>query len=1190
MKLYISDSAFFINAQRRLRPLLCMLVLLMSTILATAQQQNSFALAIPGQNLSFLNVNRTLISGSGLTAGSVWRYDNLITTNGITIYGLLRIKEISSGTTLAVLDDETAGTGLPGRFQPRITTTNNTTGGTVLFELEFYEVTTNNRAYISEYYFTAVDIDGSEVVEIGGYSTYQIDATSGLTITQQPSGRTRFGGITTDLNNITFENTAAFVAQYKFPYTKVTFALGKSNAGTSRQFSIQFGTAGGTFSNPTTVRNPVKLMYINKKADTDNFVAGTTRKYTVEIDNIGATSENVTLTDPLPAGLTYVPNTTSISVPAITVNESVADNFNSVSYARNNGTAWWKNDWTEIGETSDASAGQISINNNALRFATLSNGRGIERSVDLSKASAAILSFAYTQSSTVSGILDVQISPNGSSYISVGTISGNTSGNFSANIPIQYFTNDTRIRLVNSSGSNWGNKTTTVDNLVLQYTLSQPSQNKTNALSGGSLVNGAPPNLIVSGDNITLLPGAKATVTFDVTVNCNAQGTITNTATASTPGLYEDTISAFHTAYVNPVNVTGGSRCDTGTVTLTASGAQGNQEYRWYTASTGGSPVGTDPSFTTPNLSSTTTYYVSFYNPTTGCETGRTSVVATVSSSSITGTGSISSTTNTAMTFGDSQSSVNFNITGISGATGYTWTVPAGATIIAGQGTSSILVNFNNAVAAGIRSVCATPINACVTGLQVCQNITITDTVNNEISGTVYNDPDGSSGSGKVDGTPISQIAGRQLYAVLTLNSGPFTAISSVTIAPDGTYKFSYLPNTTTNAYRIFIKTMPYGDGVAVPTSSDLPQGATFNGAIDNNATNSLPGGSTTNGYLNVTAGNNTNNTNVNFGIKVDNPVTVVDTATTLEDTSVTFNIITNDSAGSGTLSGNAVDLDPSTSTRETTYTTVNGTWTVDNNGLVTFTPVPDFFGTDSISYTVANSSGYLSNHTSITVTVTPVNDAPSFTKGADQTHTQSSAATSYSVPGWATNISKGPANESTQNVSFIVTNTNNALFTVQPTVLPNGDLQYTVAPNASGTATISVRIQDDGGTANGGVNTSPIQTFTITINSSRCYKPAVTNGGITRPTQHGVTALARAGTNNGNWPMVRQSAWTAIESKERGFVVNRVPTTTALSGITAVIGMMVYDNQAQCLKIYAIKEGETSAAWHCFVTPACPD
>ncbi|WP_084403437.1 beta strand repeat-containing protein [Epilithonimonas caeni] len=1361
-------SAFKKNAVQKLLLFLFSFVIMPCCISLSAQQQNSFVLAVPGQNLNFLNANRTLITNmgnNGLSAGSVWRYDNLITTNGITIYGILTIKEINgTGTTLTMLDDETAGTGLPGRFQPRITTP--ATGGNILFELEFYEVTTNNRAYISEYYFTAADIDGSEFVEIGGYSTYQIDATSGLTITQQSTGRTRFGGITTELDGINFENTAAFIAQYKFPYTKVTFALGKSNAGTSRQFSLQFGTAGGTFTNPTTVRNPVKLMYITKKADTDNFVGGTTRKYTVVLDNIGATAENVTLTDPLPAGLTYVPNTTTISVPAVSEAESVADNFNSVSYARNNGIAWWKNEWTEIGEATDPAAGQITITSNALRFVTLPNGRGIERTVNLLRATNATLSFAYTQSAT-NGTLDVQVSSNGSTYVSIGSISGNTSGTFTGTIGAAYLTADTRIRLVNSSGGTWGTKTTTVDDLTVQYTLSLATQNKTNAASGGTLLNGVPSNVIVSGDNITLLPGAKATITFDVNVNCNAQGTITNTATAAAPGLYEDSISASHTGYVDPVNVTGSSRCDAGTEILTASGAQGNQQYRWYAASSGGTPLATGASFTTPSISSTTTYYVSFYSPDTGCESGRTPVTAVVSSAgAITGTGVISTTTgangttgdtgtvaapntaannnasgttawtnltnitssnnaNTSATniaanggtsqyleipfptisiptgysansisgiavgiernanntnsirdnviqllknniavgdnkantgtfwpnsdatvtyggdtdlwgttwqasdftntklriqvynnatatrtanidyvyvrvyfgaFGDDQSSVSFKISGISGATGYTWTVPNGATITSGQGSDTILVNFNNAGQSGTYNVCATPSNTCGNGTQVCRQIAITNNVNNEISGTVYNDQNGAVSPEKVDGTPISQIGGQQLYAILTQSATTGTpaanrAISSVTVDPAGTYKFSYLANTTANYYRVYIKTTPYGDGIAVPAASDLPAGAVFNGAIDNDSTNSLTGGNSNLGYLNVTAGNNTNNTNVNFGIAVSNPIGNPDVTSTLEDTAKTFNILTNDTATSGTLNGATVDLDPTTAGRQTTYTTANGTWIVDDIGNVTFTPVPDYFGNDSINYTVENSLGYKSNPTSITITVDPVNDAPSFTKGADQVNSQTSSATPYTVAGWATNISKGPANESLQSVSFIVTNNNNALFSVQPTITALGQLQYTIAGNASGTALVSVRIQDDGGTANGGVDTSAVQTFTITVNPGYCYKPAVTDAGNNIPSQHGVTALSRAGANGDNWPMVRQSAWTVLESKEKGFVINRIPTTASLANITnPIIGMMVYDVEAKCIKIYAVKSGETNPSWSCFETQACPD
>ena len=45
-----------------------------------------------------------------------------------------------------------------------------------------------------------------------------------------------------------------------------------------------------------------------------------------------------------------------------------------------------------------------------------------------------------------------------------------------------------------------------------------------------------------------------------------------------------------------------------------------------------------------------------------------------------------------------------------------------------------------------------------------------------------------------------------------------------------------------------------------------------------------------------------------------------------------------------------------------------------------------------------------------------------------------------------------------------------------------SGTLTYTPAANANGSATVTVRAQDNGGTANGGVDTSGPQTFTITV------------------------------------------------------------------------------------------------------------
>src|SRR4029077_11257476 len=46
----------------------------------------------------------------------------------------------------------------------------------------------------------------------------------------------------------------------------------------------------------------------------------------------------------------------------------------------------------------------------------------------------------------------------------------------------------------------------------------------------------------------------------------------------------------------------------------------------------------------------------------------------------------------------------------------------------------------------------------------------------------------------------------------------------------------------------------------------------------------------------------------------------------------------------------------------------------------------------------------------------------------------------------------------------------------------PSGTLTFTGAPNANGTATVTVQLHDDGGIANGGIDTSLAQTFVINV------------------------------------------------------------------------------------------------------------
>ena len=170
-----------------------------------------------------------------------------------------------------------------------------------------------------------------------------------------------------------------------------------------------------------------------------------------------------------------------------------------------------------------------------------------------------------------------------------------------------------------------------------------------------------------------------------------------------------------------------------------------------------------------------------------------------------------------------------------------------------------------------------------------------------------------------------------------------------------------------------------------------------------------------------------------------------------------------------GTLKKNGVNVTP-----QVTLLGAGESWV--------WQPAANTNGTvDALSVKASDGSLTSATPVPVQVDVTAVNDAPSFTPGGAATADANAGA--QTVAGWATNISAGPADESSQSVSFTATNDNNALFSQQPAVGSNGTLTFTSAPGVWGTADVTVRAQDNGGTANGGQNTSAAETFTITIN-----------------------------------------------------------------------------------------------------------
>lgn len=160
---------------------------------------------------------------------------------------------------------------------------------------------------------------------------------------------------------------------------------------------------------------------------------------------------------------------------------------------------------------------------------------------------------------------------------------------------------------------------------------------------------------------------------------------------------------------------------------------------------------------------------------------------------------------------------------------------------------------------------------------------------------------------------------------------------------------------------------------------------------------------------------------------------------------------------------------------------------TISANGTLTYTPAPNAFGLATVTVQLHDNGGTANGGVDtsaaqiFTITVNPVNDAPSFAAGTDQTVPFNSPA--QSATAWATALSAGPTNEAGQTLSFNITaNSNPGLFSTAPAIANNGTLTYTPAAGVAGSATITLNVMDNGSTANGGVDTSPTQTFIITV------------------------------------------------------------------------------------------------------------
>jgi hypothetical protein len=211
------------------------------------------------------------------------------------------------------------------------------------------------------------------------------------------------------------------------------------------------------------------------------------------------------------------------------------------------------------------------------------------------------------------------------------------------------------------------------------------------------------------------------------------------------------------------------------------------------------------------------------------------------------------------------------------------------------------------------------------------------------VAGTVFNDnnagtPDGNSYSG----------ATVKLY-----NNG--TEIRTTTTNNAGFYFFD---NINTNTFQ-----GPYTVELIVPSGFRM---------VGNS------NGTLTNAYS-VLLANGTSMGN-NFAINRP-PVVTDDVVSAHKNQSKIFSLISNDyDPDSGILVPSTINLNPPSGANNIITTNGNvkgftisgqGTWSVDNNGIMTFTPVLNFFNTTSVvNYTLRDNADLVSNTASVTINV----------------------------------------------------------------------------------------------------------------------------------------------------------------------------------------------------------------------------
>ena len=259
---------------------------------------------------------------------------------------------------------------------------------------------------------------------------------------------------------------------------------------------------------------------------------GQTITYTLDITNTGTSlMGGISVEDPVPAGTTFVSGSTSVTG---FTGGTYLDRFNSQSYGNSNGSVPWVTSWSEFGEVTNPTGGDIRILNDVSNYQLRirDDDNGIRRSADLSTAAYATVQFDFRRysldNSTEIVYFEAASSPSGTwrelarftgpatdgSYGNTGALVLNP-GEISATTTFRFRTSNNL--------SDWD--ILWVDDFQVDFAV--PA-----AAAGHDAA-----DLVISADDYILPPGGSMQVTFEVVADTIlAQSTIDNTATVDASG------------------------------------------------------------------------------------------------------------------------------------------------------------------------------------------------------------------------------------------------------------------------------------------------------------------------------------------------------------------------------------------------------------------------------------------------------------------------------------------------------------------------------------------------------------------------------------------------------------------------------------------------------------------------------